>query len=424
MTSRLDRRTFLLGALFARRDQAPLLQLLPGPRLLSAGLIARNGAGRVAMRAVDGSVLRGDGPPRSAFGYNNPFRVASVSKMVTASAFMTLAAARAVDLDADISHYLGASLRHPAFPNIAITSRMLLSHCSGLRNAADFPVPFGQSLLDRLNAAAREENYGGWFAPAAEPPGVWFAYSDVNFGIVAQIVERVTGQRFDRFMHDTLFAPMRLDIGYNWSGVSQAKRTRAAAAARWLDGRWTAEVDANPPQAPAIAFYRAPEGSTDADYRLGENGLAFAPHGGLRLSLSDMDRLARLYADDGVHAGRRVLPASGLSMMAAPTWIFAPDAPNGATENGLYQRFGLGVQLPLGRTGDAFFGAESSDWRGHFGDAYGWMTGLFWNARDRSSIVYAINGMSETERPPGTRSALTAPEEVLIDIALAALRAR
>lgn len=50
------------------------------------------------------------------------------------------------------------------------------------------------------------------------------------------------------------------------------------------------------------------------------------------------------------------------------------------------------------------------------------MTGLWWNTRTRASIIYAVNGMPEAERPPGMRSpALTAPEEALVDMALAAL---
>jgi hypothetical protein len=46
------------------------------------------------------------------------------------------------------------------------------------------------------------------------------------------------------------------------------------------------------------------------------------------------------------------------------------------------------------------------------------MTGLFWNVKDRRTVVWAINGMPETGRPPARRSALSAPEEALIALAL------
>ncbi len=396
----------------------PLLASMRG--MASAGFIVRRGGD--VRRRIDGAAPRSDGQ-WAAFDYGRPFRVASVSKMVTATGFLALAARGRVDLDADVSTYLGASFRHPAFPDAAITPRMLLSHTSGLRNGDDFPVPFNRPLLPRLAAAAGEERYGGWFAPEDEPPGRWFHYSDTNFAVVAQIMEGVTGTRFDRFMRETLFDPLGLDIGYNWSAVSQRKRSRAAAACRWLDGAWTTQVDASPPAAPGIAFYRGDgdASSTEADHRVGENGFAFAPHGGLRLSLEEMDRLAQFYL-----RGARLAGEGSLAAMTLPAWTFDPTSPNGATERGWYQSYGLGVQTPLGRDapgaspGDAFFGAATGDWRGHFGDAYGWITGLLWNARESATLVYAINGMPETERPPGARSAMSRPEEAIIDAALAA----
>ncbi len=393
----------LTGALCSR----PRSLLDEAEGMLSAGYIVRRGA---AMRhRAEGMALH-PGNRWSSFSQRQPFRVASVSKMVSAAGFMTLATRGLVDLDADVSTYLGAPLRHPAFPKIPITARMLLSHTSGLRNGDDFPVPFNQPLLGRLDRTLHEPEFGGWFSPASEAPGAWFAYSDTNFAVIAQIAECVTGVRFDQFMRDSVFAPRDLDIGYNWSGVSQRKRARAAAACRWIDGAWTPQVDANPPPAPDIALYRAESdtSSTAADYRVATNGFAFAPHGGLRLSLADLDVLARHFLAAGS------LP----EIMQTSAWMFSPEAPNGASENGFYQAYGLGMQIPLGRPSDRFFGADSAEWRGHCGDAYGWMTGLWWNVRTQTTLVYAINGMPEANRRQAAQTAMTAAEQALINRAL------
>lgn len=374
---------------------------LPGPPMYCAGVIARDRRGRISRSDIDGP-----------FTADAPFRVASVSKMITAWGFMRLAASRGLDLDADVSTWLGASLRHPVFPDVAVTPRVLMSHTSGLRNGDDFPVAFGRALMARLDAARNEPAFGGWFAPPAEPPGRYFSYSDTNFAVIAMLIERVAGVRFDHYMRETVFAPLGLDIGYNWSGVSQGKRDAAAPGMRRVDGVWTAQVDAQPPRAPDVALYRAPDSTISIEaYRPGDNGFAFAPHGGLRLSLHDMDALAQVFARGGGDA--RLLRA-----MMKPAWTLDATASNGRTEHGFYARYGLGVQRPGAGARDRFFGARSSDWRGHCGDAYGWMTGLFWNARDRRTIVYAVNGMPETQRPPALRSALTAPEEALVDLAL------
>lgn len=418
----MSRRVAVSG-LVASLVDGGLLRDLPGGAFFSAGVIARRGDGRVALRRVGGLSMHPGGRMRP-FRPQHSFRVASISKMVTALGFMQLEASGLVRLDEDVSAYLGAPLRHPAFPDIPITPRMLLSHTSGLRNGADFPVPFGERLLPRLHAAAGEPLFGGWFGGERESPGEWFAYSDTNFAVLAQIMERVSGRRFDRLMSENIFAPLGLDIGYNWSGVSQRRRGRAAAGARWQDGAWGPQVDAAPPAAPEPALYRREQSPTlsASDYELGSNGFAFAPHGGLRLSLSDMDRLAAVLA----HGAASILPAGALERMCTPAWARNLTQRN-ATDGGFYMRFGLGVHVFAGAAlsaaelGDAFLGAGSAEWRGHFGDAYGWMTGLVWNARTRDSIAYALNGMPEVERPQGARSALTAPEESLIDAALSAL---
>ena len=184
-------------------------------------------------------------------------------------------------------------------------------------------------------------------------------------------------------------------------------------------GQWVSQVDGRVPPYPALPFTRPADAPalTGADYRIGENGFAFSPQGGLRLSLADMDRLARMFAGHG----QGVVARSTLEAMQARAWTYDPARPNGEIDNGLLQGHGLGCEAPLGRPGpkgDAFFGADTADWRGHFGDAYGWITGLFWNRRDRRTLVYAINGMPETGRPAAAHSSLTAPEEALIGLAL------
>ena len=62
------------------------------------------------------------------------FRVASISKVFTATGYMQLVEEGKINLDEDVSRYLGFTLRNPSYPNKAITSRMLLSHTSSIRD--------------------------------------------------------------------------------------------------------------------------------------------------------------------------------------------------------------------------------------------------------------------------------------------------
>jgi len=301
--SRLDRRRFALGlaALPGAAAAAGDAILAPpiGPPMASWGAITRRGDGRVGVSAAAGQA---HGPAGiRPFALDQPFRVASVSKMIAAAAFLPAAAKAGLDLDADASGALGFRLRHPAWPDTPITARMLLSHTSGLRNGPSYPVPLGHRLAEAFEAGGRHYDAGAWFGPPGHRPGAWFAYADVNFALVAQMLERLTGERFDRRLTRVLFKPLGLDIGYNWGGVSQAKRDRAAAGLHRIGGEWVPQVDAAVPPYPALPFTRPADapGLTEADYKIGENGFAFSPQGGLRLSLADMDRLARMFAGHG-----------------------------------------------------------------------------------------------------------------------------
>ena len=273
-----------------------------GPPMASAGVIARRGDGKLLFQAAAGLAFGPAGP--RPFALDQPFRVASISKMAAASVFLPIALLNGVKLNEDASDLVGFRLRHPAHPDVPITPRMILSHTSALRNGKSYPVPLGHRLEEAFLPGGRHYDDGAWFGPAEHRPGDWFAYADVNFALVAQMLEKLTCDRFDIAMRDALFRPLGLDIGYNWSGVAapSARGPRRACIASTASGsrRSTAAV----PPAPKIAFTRPADrpGIDVEDYRPGENGFAFSPQGGLRLSLDDMDRLARLYAGHGTAA--------------------------------------------------------------------------------------------------------------------------
>src|SRR6185369_17270004 len=83
---------------------------------------------------------------RRALTIDSPVRVASVSKLVVALGVMRLVEAGRLDLDRDVSDYLGWSLRNPAFPDRPISLRLLLSHRSSLRDGVDYAIPLGTTL--------------------------------------------------------------------------------------------------------------------------------------------------------------------------------------------------------------------------------------------------------------------------------------
>src|SRR3954464_249255 len=133
-----------------------------------------------------------DPQSRRAVTPDDPARVASVSKLLVAVGVMQLVEADKLDLDRDVSDYLGWTLRNPAFRDHPITLRMLLSHTGSVREHDDnYVIPLGTTLQTVM---ADAKNWD-----AAHGPGDgYFAYTNMNVPIVASVIEKATGERFDK----------------------------------------------------------------------------------------------------------------------------------------------------------------------------------------------------------------------------------
>ena len=77
-----------------------------------------------------------------------------------------------INLDEDVSRYLGFTLRNPSYPNKAITSRMLLSHTSSIR---DYPTPY---VPFKSNVKSFFTSADCWTRSKA--PGSYFSYCNLN----------------------------------------------------------------------------------------------------------------------------------------------------------------------------------------------------------------------------------------------------
>ena len=62
---------------------------------------------------------------------------------------------------------------------------------------------------------------------AEHPPGAYFRYANLNFPVIASIMERASGERFDRLMARLVLEPLGLDACFNWTTCSDAAVARA-----------------------------------------------------------------------------------------------------------------------------------------------------------------------------------------------------
>jgi CubicO group peptidase (beta-lactamase class C family) len=331
---------------------------------------------------------------------DDPVRIASISKLVVALGIMRLVEEGRIDLDRDVSDYLGWRLRNPAFPEERITLRQLLSHRSSLRDEVDYVIPLGRTVEE---VVADPKAYD-----AEHRPGTFFRYSNLGFPLIGTVLERATGERFDRLMRRLVLAPMKLDACFNWSGCSPEKVARAGVLYRANGAVALDDLKGAPPPCPVV---RAAGSDCDlAAYRIGTHGGLFSPQGGLRLSVRDLAAIGQLLLRNGRLAdGTRLVSEASMKEMTRIHW--RSTGANGDTEKNFYCAYGLAVQI-LGQCppGDDPVG-DGRTRLGHAGDAYSLKSGLWIDPERGTGIAYFATGIDDAA--PRGRSAYWTIEEWL-----------
>ncbi len=139
---------------------------------------------------------------------STPFELASVSKTFTATAVLKLDEQGALSLDEPVKLYF------PDFPYEAVTIRHLLTHRSGL---PDYVFMSNKFITDRTHYMNNEDVVDIFVenkVPLLFPPNSKFEYSNSNYAILAAIVSKVTGMKFQAYMHDSIFAPLGMDHSF------------------------------------------------------------------------------------------------------------------------------------------------------------------------------------------------------------------
>lgn len=157
--------------------------------------------------ARDGKLLWSEG-----FGYANleqkvlatartKFRIASISKAMTATCAMRLHESGKLDLDAPLHRYL------PDYPEHgrAITVRQLASHRSGIDHYREEDLINTMHYADMTAALTKFQGRS-----LLAPPGARYRYSSFGYNLIGAVVEKVTGVPFTVAMRDCLMDPLQL----------------------------------------------------------------------------------------------------------------------------------------------------------------------------------------------------------------------
>ncbi len=346
------------------------------------------------------------------------YRTASISKTYAAVGAMMLVEQGKLDLDKDVSEYLGFTLRNPNYPDKVITPRLLMSHTSSIQDGSIYSIPPEYSIKEFFTPEGKYWLDGEHFENSNDgvdrSPGNWFHYCNLNYGILGTIIERITGQRFDVYMKKNVLEPMGLKASYN-PGDFDAEEIKNVAVLyqKQTDGVWN--VDG--PYIPQIDDYRGvtqdpnkvlitnPDLQNEvtladlSNYEIGTNGCLFSPQGGLRVSPEEMKVLIEMFLNDGKVNGKQIISKESVDAMFTPTFLANPDQSNGNTYGGLMCRYGFAIQEMSGEFegGDCLLKDRKVSLFGHFGEAYGLLAGMFMDRDTGTVIYYAMTGMGGPE---------------------------
>jgi len=128
------------------------------------------------------------------------FRPGSVSKLFTWTAVMQLVQAGKLDLDKDVNTYLDFKI--PPRDGKPVTLRNIMTHTAGFAETAKYLIDFGDKKPDALGKIL-----GRWVPDRIYGPGEMPAYSNYAASVAGYIVERVSGEPFDTYVQNHIFAP-------------------------------------------------------------------------------------------------------------------------------------------------------------------------------------------------------------------------
>ncbi len=165
---------------------------------------------------------------------DSKFQLASLSKTFTAVGTLKLIEAGKLHFEDSIQKF------YPDFPYHGISIRELLSHRSGLPNYA---YAFDDSM--KVNFYKKEKPYPSnktimhWFAtvkptpPRYNVPGRGFSYSNTNYMVLASIIEKVTGQHYETFIHRTIFEPLGMHQTFVATSKNDSLNYHRTAGYQW-----------------------------------------------------------------------------------------------------------------------------------------------------------------------------------------------
>jgi|SRR5690554_2846212 len=284
------------------------------------------------------------------------YRIASISKVVVAVCLMKLYEEGKIDIDEDISKYLGFKLRNPSYTNIVIKVKDLMTQTSSI---TDGTFEAGYDYINGTNTECRLEDLlltdGKYYDEITfdkNKPGSKFIYSNFNCGILACVIEKITGKLFTEFAKEVVFKPLGMDASFVIGDIYHKDDIASIYLGKKLNRNKDDFIKKQYPKFPIGTNFRGPAG-------------------GVFANMTDLSRFMNIFLNDGYP----ILKKDTVDLMLSYHWQ--------GIGSGSYRAKGLQVMI-LDYKGHKLIG--------HFGDAYGVRSFMLFNPERKIGICYITNG--------------------------------
>lgn len=220
------------------------------------------------------------------------FRLASISKLFTWVSVMQLEEQGKLSLDTDVNQYLDFKIG-PAF-NQPITLRNLMTHTAGFEETLDDII-----IVDPKKTISLRDYLIDNQPMRIFPPGEIPAYSNYGVGLASYIVQRVSGEPFEQYLNNHIFAP----LGMTHSSFHQPLE-------KPLAGLPSEGYRDNTTKSPVGFEIFNPVGA-----------------GGISSSAADMGRFGQALLNGGELDGKRILKPETLTRMWTPQFRASDQLP-------------------------------------------------------------------------------------------------
>lgn len=163
---------------------------------------------------------------------NTKYRIASISKAVTATLAMHLVDQGKLSLGDELAS-IHPALQNPAYPDDPATLQMLLTHTSGIIDGAGYNRAISRGIFPSLDVVMQSNNFSG------SRPGERYSYSNFGLGLVCAAIEQATGVPFRDYAKSELFDPLGLDAGFMTNDIDDPQTIAALGSVdplSWGDG--------------------------------------------------------------------------------------------------------------------------------------------------------------------------------------------